>query len=306
MIRHIRNADGTWTNDYSLFDEYVAFGKKCGLGPYIHCYTMATWGNRVYYTDGPTGDRVSVKLVPGTPEHEAFWGPFLADFQKHLIAKGWVDQTSIAMDERSREEVKATADCVKKYAPRLKLQMAGNRAPSSFTGIDIASYSQSIGHVTDEFVKEIAQRRANGKITTFYVCCGPDRPNTFTDSPTAEQVWLGCFAAAKGFDGFLRWAFANWPMNPLFDSSFGSWPPGDTFFIYPGPRSSIRWEMLRDGIEEYEKIRWLRKQKARIVEIEKVLKTYDFKRNHDNGYEALRDQVTATREAIEASAKRCK
>ena len=64
--------------------------------------------------------------------------------------------------------------------------------------------------------------------------------------------------------------------------------------------------MLRDGIEEYEKIRWLRKQKARIVEIEKVLKTYDFKRNHDNGYEALRDQVTATREAIEASAKRCK
>ena len=306
MIEHIRNADGTWTNDYTLFDEYVAFGRRCGIGPYIHCYTMATWGNRVYYVDGPTGDRVCVKLVPGTAEPEAFWGPFLTDFQKHLIEKGWVDNTYIAMDERSREEVMATAKCVQKYAPRLKLQMAGNRAPSAFAGIDLFSYCQSIHHVSDEFVKETAQRRAKGMITTFYVCCSPDHPNTFTASPTAEQVWLGYFAAAKGLDGFLRWAFVNWPRDPLFDTSFGNWPAGDTFFLYPGLRSSIRWEMLRDGIEEYEKIRWLRSHGADMTAINKLLATYDFAKNRNDGYEPLRRQIAETRAAVETAAKKCR
>ena len=69
-------------------------------------------------------------------------------------------------------------------------------------------------------------------VTTYSVCCGPRRPNTFATSPTSEQVWLGYYAAANGLDGFLRWAFVNWPRDPLFDSGFGPWPAGDTFLLY--------------------------------------------------------------------------
>ena len=87
MIPRLKNKDGSWSFDYTLFDEYVAFGRRCGVGPHIHCYTMATWGNRVSYTDGETGDIVCPVVRPGTPEHEAYWGPFLQDFERHQNAR---------------------------------------------------------------------------------------------------------------------------------------------------------------------------------------------------------------------------
>lgn len=302
MIPRLKNKDGSWTFDYTLFDEYVAFGRRCGVGPHIHCYTMATWGNRVSYTDGETGDIVRPVVRPGTPEHEAYWGPFLQDFERHLKRKGWVDDTYIAMDERGPEDTRATADCVKKFAPRIKIAMPGNQPPSKFKGIDLANYCQFIGHIDEPFLKEVVERRAQGKTTTFYVCCGPRRPNTFTFSPTAEPVWLGLYAAANNLDGFLRWSFVNWPRDPLFDSSFGPWPAGDTFLIYPGPRSSIRWEMLRDGIEEAEKIRVLRAKGDLAPNLRDALTEFDFKRASKMDDATLSALVQRTRLAIEAAA----
>ena len=60
-----------------------------------------------------------------------------------------------------------------------------------------------------------------------------------------------------GFDGFLRWAYNSWPEDPMIDSRFIKFPAGDTFFIYPGPLSSVRFKRLREGIQDYEKIRIL-------------------------------------------------
>lgn len=303
MIPRVKNADGSWSFDYAVFDEYVAFGRRCGIGPQIHCYTMAPWGNRVYYVDGASGDQIAVTVKPGTPEHEAYWGPFLTDFQKHLVKKGWADDTYVAMDERGPEDTKATADCVKKFAPKIKIAMPGNHPPSHFKGIELANYCQFIAQIDDAFLAEVKTRQAQDKVTTFYVCCGPRRPNTFTFSPTDEQVWLGYYAAAKGLDGFLRWAFVNWPRDPLFDSSFGPWPAGDTFFLYPGPRSSVRWEMLRDGIEEAEKIRLLRAKGAAGQELKNVLTLFDFKSAEKRDPAALGDLVRRARQAVEGSAR---
>ena len=303
MVRHIKDARGNWTFDYAVFDAYVAFGRKCGIGPQIHCYTMAPWGNRVFYIDGASGDQTALTAAPGTPEHEAYWGAFLKDFQRHLEKKGWADDTYIAMDEQGPAETKATADCVKKYAPRLKIAMPGNHPPSHFKGIEIANYCQFIAHIDDAFVAEVKARHAQGKVTTCYVCCGPRRPNTFSFSPTDEQVWFGYYVAAKGLDGFLRWAFVNWPRDPLYDSSFGPWPAGDTFFLYPGPRSSVRWEMLRDGIEEAEKIRLLRDRNAVGKELSEALPAFDFKAAETSDAAALSALVSRARHAVEASAR---
>lgn len=261
-IGRVLNADGTWTFDYTLFDEYVAFGLRCGLTKQIHCYTMVPWGNRVFYTDGATGDTVSAVHRAGTAGHEKFWAPFLADFEKHLREKGWLDRTFIALDERSPEELRATMRIVSKHAPSLKIQMAGNHAPSHYGDITVGNYSQAIRDKLDVsgFIKEVKTRRAAGHTTTFYICCFPGRPNTFTHSPCAEQVWLGYYAANTRFDGMLRWSFVSWPREPLWDTSFPRWAAGDTFLLYPGPRSSVRWEMFRDGVEEHEKIRLLRER----------------------------------------------
>lgn len=282
MVGHVKGADGSFSHDYSLFDEWVEFALSCGLGPQIHCYAMVPWGNFVYWTDGATGDTVREKLVPGTSAHEAFWGPFLADFEKHVARKGWLGRVYIALDERSREELAASAAVLKKYAPGLKIQMAGNRPPDSFAGIEIHNYSQGLraNHVTQAFKDGVAARRAKGFVTTTYVCCNPPRPNTFVFSPYAEQRWFGLYAAAQGFDGMLRWAAFNWPRAPLYDVTYsprrGSWPPGDTFLIYPGPRASVRWENLRDSIENFEKVRILRASGASTARLEAALAKIDY------------------------------
>ena len=310
MVEHVKNADGSWTHDYSIFDKWVAFAEKCGLGPQIHCYTMASWGNIVYYVDGATGDRISVELKAGTPEHAAFWGPFLEDFQRHLTEKGWQNRTYIALDERSREELMASALCVKKHAPALKVAMAGNKAPSTFTGIEVHNYCSGMGYLTPEFIAEAADRRAKGFTTTYYICCGPLQPNTFTTSPLEEARWLGLFAAGKGLDGMLRWAAFNWPRDPFFDSTFpghrgtGGWRPGDTYLLYPDGKASVRWESFRDSIENYEKIRQLRAAGKVTAELDAALKALEFTKSSRpaSAWGAEADRVDAALDA--ASAKR--
>ena len=101
------------------------------------------------------------------------------------------------------------------------------------------------------------ERRRNGAVTSYYVACGIPKPNNFSFSPPAESTYEGWFAAAMGFDGFLRWAYNSWVEDPLFDTRFRTWPGGDTYFVYPGPRSSIRFERLVEGIQDFEKIKIL-------------------------------------------------
>ena len=94
---------------------------------------------------------------------------------------------------------------------------------------------------------------------TFYTCCSPQRPNTFTDSAPAESAYLGWYAAATGYSGYLRWAYNSWVKNPCVDSRFRTWRAGDCYFVYPdGP--SIAFQRLIEGIQDNEKIRILKEE----------------------------------------------
>ena len=47
-------------------------------------------------------------------------------------------------------------------------------------------------------------------------------------------------------------------MDPIRDSRFRKWAAGDTYLVYPEGRSSIRFERLVEGIQDWEKIRSLK------------------------------------------------
>ena len=135
-------------------------------------------------------------------------------------------------------------------------------------------------------------------------------PNNFTFSPPAESEWIGLFAAARGYDGFLRWAYNSWVENPLASTDFTSWPSGDCFLVYPGNRSSIRFERLRDGLEDFEKVRLLReaatKSKspeaaAAMAKLDETLKVFTWPRGEKSGIHAT--DVAAATAAIDAAAK---
>ena len=125
-------------------------------------------------------------------------------------------------------------------------------------------------------VNYIRERANTNKITTFYTCCAkPEHPNNFTFSPPAEQTWLGWYAASQGYSGYLRWAYNSWPADPLKDSRFRSWPAGDTYQVYPGPKSSVRFEKLREGIEDYEKIMIIKKALEKYAETDSVKQKFE-------------------------------
>ena len=254
MIGVREDSEGVFAYDYSIFDAYVAFAQKCGLGPNISCYSMVPWGDYVRWT-GPDGKEKGNHLRPGTPEFAAYWKPFLKSFTKHLADKGWLDVTYIALDERPPKAMRPLVEFIRQYGKGLKVSAAGNRKPSEFVGIELENFSLSIQYVTDEFVQEAHQRAKDGKITTTYICCGPYMPNTFLCSDPCEAHWLAVYQQVAGFSGLLRWAYNSWPKDPMCDGSYGNWWCGDTYLVYPDGSPSSRLLMLNNGIQAAEKWR---------------------------------------------------
>ena len=273
MIGRVKREDGTWQFDYSVFDEYVEFCRGCGLGPAICCYTLCPWGYVVRWQNAK-GETESCVAKPGTKEFEDYWGVFLQAFATHLKQKGWFEQTYISMDERSIEDVKLIGEFVQKHAPGLRISMAGNQLPSQY-GVTIDDFCMILSDkINADYLKEAAERRAKGMVTTYYVCCWPLYPNTFMSSGPGEAFWLGAYPAMIGLDGFLRWAWNSWPKDPKEDATYWAWTAGDTFLCYPDGEPSWRFMELRNGIAAAEKVRLLKEQGLFKEELAKVAALY--------------------------------
>ena len=307
MIEWIKDKNGTMRWNYANFDKWVSFMmNEVGVKGQISCYTMIPWNMKVRYLDEATGKYKFLDLKPDDPSYEAIWGPFLADFRKHVKSKGWLDKTCIGLDERPDAMVKAAKNVLDKYAPEFKIVSAVNR-PTAMTR-DVYDVSPVIDHAGTVTGDLLAQRKKEGKKTTFYVCVHPKKPNTFTVSPLAEAEWLPLFAAANHLDGFLRWAYNSWNRNPFEKTDFGNWPAGDCYLVYPGNLSSLRFEKLRDGLEEFEKVNILRARAAKNPEAkaavarmdEELSKLFTVEKSRGDSHE---DDVRKAREIIRKTTK---
>ncbi len=267
LIRWIKKTDGSWSYDFSRFDEYVEFVMSCGINKRINCYSMIPWKMMVRYYDESTQQDTSIATEINTPAYVATWKPMLEAFTSHLKQKNWFDITSIAMDERPMPAMKSAMALLKSIDPSWKIALAGDYHPEIER--EIFDYCVASRWSLDS---TILHRRIDEKRpSTFYTCCTEAFPNGFTFSPPAEHVFLGWFAQAKGFTGYLRWAYNSWTRDPFHDSRYTAWPAGDTYQIYPGPSSSIRFEKLVEGIQDFEKIRILKEEWSKSNQQEKLI-----------------------------------
>ncbi|HKO81460.1 MAG TPA: DUF4091 domain-containing protein, partial [Chitinophagaceae bacterium] len=169
------------------------------------------------------------------------------------------------MDERPLEDMQKVIALVRSIDKKFKISLAGSYH-AEIAG-DIYDYCIASAENFDPATK--AKRLAAGLPTTYYTYCWEGKPNTFTFSPTAESAWLAWYAAAQNYNGYLRWAYNCWPKDPMQDARFSTWSSGDTYFVYPGG-SSIRFERLIEGIQDYEKIRILKEQFSKNNEGQKL------------------------------------
>lgn len=278
MVTKIRRIDGTWLYDYTIFDRWVEFMFSLGIDRQINCYSMIPWALQFDYIDQATSSPATFQAAPGSEEYNEYWGAFIADFARHLKAKGWFEKTMIAMDERPLESMQAVLGLIRKIEPAFKISLAGNyHEPVIY---DIVDFSETFSGKQEFPESAKAKRKELGLTTTFYTCCAEAHPNMFVISNPDEAAWLGWFAQADGYDGYLRWAYNSWTLDPLTDARFRTWPAGDCFVVYPGGRGSVRFSKLVEGIQNFEKVRILRSRwqetgnEAKLGQLTGILKSF--------------------------------
>jgi hypothetical protein len=87
-------------------------------------------------------------------------------------------------------------------------------------------------------------------------------PNRLMDYPLLKTRVLHWINYTTGATGYLHWGLNQW------DVPFDTFAPGDNWIIWPGkagPRSSIRYEAMRAGLEDYELLKLLESRAGRDV-----------------------------------------
>jgi hypothetical protein len=280
MIEWMKQKDKSWKFDYKIFDQYVQLALDAGINGAITIYTPIPWGFRFRYLEEATNQYVVEEWPPESEMFRKVWKYFLDDLKIHLEQKGWLSKTYLGINENPLATTLAAVTFIKEHSKSWKITYAGDWHPELSSFID--DYSCVIHAEPDSI--GLKDRKAKGLTTTFYVCCAPSLPNDFVFSHPVESRFMGWYSAARGYDGFLRWAYDAWPADPIRDARHTLWPAGDCFLVYPGGNSSIRFEKLREGISDFEKIRIIReiaavspdpKMKDSLKEFDKFMDSFN-------------------------------
>lgn len=287
MVKWSRLVNGEFIFNYSIFDKWVNFNLKIGINDRINCFSIVPWENRIMFYDENEKRVIEEKIEPGSNRWIEIWKPFIKDFVEHLDLKGWFDITYIAMDERPMDTMIPVLELLEqiknKNGKTLKVSGAMDYNALDNNILDkVHDISINLGHIdhNDKKLKELAERRRNlGLNTTLYTCVG-NYPNSFARSNPSESAWTIWYAASHGLDGFLRWAYDAWTEDPLVSLDHWYWESGDTLYVYPGnkservprPKSSPRFEKLKEGIRDIVKVNFIRKTCPELKEkIDKLL-----------------------------------
>jgi hypothetical protein len=189
------------------------------------------------------------------------WDHFLTVFKSHLDTKGWFDKTVLYFDEISEEKALPVIDqVIIPNHPAWKIGGAITREFSAETKAKCYDLSALLGY-------NISSAGFENRVFTFYTSCTQLFPNSFVtrENTTAEMTWMAWHAANKNYSGYLRWAYDNWQLNDPADARDGSNTAGDFALVYRSANTgtvacypSLRLMMLREGIQDYEKIRILK------------------------------------------------
>ena len=276
----------------------------------------------------------------GTPEHEKLFKNFASTLENYLREKGWLDKGYVYWfdepEEKDYEFVQEGMDLIHRNAPGLK------RMLTEEPGKELSGYVDIWCPILDQYKeKDCVEQQKAGKEIWWYICTGPKQPypGLFIDHPAVDlRTWLW-MSQKYHVQGCLVWQSNYWtssaafpapamqdpwqdPMSYVSDYDYppgfkGYWGNGDGRFIYPpkdwnsstkkicGPVDSIRWEMLREGMEDFEYFHQLeqminsgklsdsqKEQAEKLLQIPETIirSTKDYTKNPEEMY-ILRDKI---------------
>ena len=249
--------------DFALFDRYVSLMMTAGIKTKIDIYAMVkgpgpTPDASIRYFDTHAKTFRTESLKVGDPKWREAWTVFLPTLKAHLIEKEWWQIAYLGFDEKPKELMDQLSDFVGKAGPDFKLVMSGGHA-SEGAGREVVVYWDELGGEKwdREFAPIAKKMMENRQLVSFYTACEPRFPNLFLYSSLREPRMLPWFAWKYGLNGYTRWAVNAFPDNVFNQPNF-KWHSGDMYLLYPGergPLDGMRFELLRQGIQDYEALR---------------------------------------------------
>ena len=179
-------------------------------------------------------------------------------WERHLRGKGWLHLAYTYLFDEPRPEdypkLNRVMGEVKRAAPGLMNMMTARHFPAELHYVDIWC-----PEVYSFDPQAAAAEQKRGRAVWWYVAFSTRHPcpDVWVDYPALDcRVWPW-MTWKHDLDGMLYWSVTAW-------SRGDPWQTGQTFpgangdgsLLYPGtdgkPVDSIRWECLRDGLEDYE------------------------------------------------------
>ncbi len=226
----------------------------------------------------------------GTPEYDVLLSQYLRQVEAHLAANGWLGREYVYWfdepDPKDYPFVREGMLNIRRNAPRLTRFITEHRPGPEI--MDVSEIGCTIFDRVDP--KAVAELAPKGREFWSYLCTGPKSPwvTLFIDHPAVNlRIWLW-MTYKWGLKGILVWRADYWNSPTLFPpgvlqnpwadpmsytvgygvpyGQVNHWGNGDGRFLYPpnrdpardrtkylcGPVDSVRWEILREGLEDYE------------------------------------------------------
>lgn len=275
-----RLAGGNLQYDFTNFDRWVETFQQAGAIGYIEgshlldragSYDASLVVSSFQVIDGKP-QRVS--LPPDDPRVEPAVSAFLAALGTHLKEKGWDTRYfQHVLDEAHGNEPPYYG----RFAALVHQQMPGIPTLDAIDAENLPEVLQKNCNVWvpqlgrfDDQMPLLKQRIGDGHAVWFYTCLYPQKRhlNRLMDLPLIKVRLLQWLDFRYGFTGFLHWGGDYWTpkpqldTQPVIDDNAELLPSGDAFIVYPDRehltvRSSIRFEAMRESIEDYEMLRAL-------------------------------------------------
>ncbi len=265
--------------DWKRFDQEAHRYLDKGFSSYMLALPGLGGGRSPAYSKGEI-----LGYQEGTPSYDRLMREFGEQLQNHLASNGWLSRAYVYWyDEPEIGDypfVNRGMATLHRYFPRLKRMLTEQVEPSLIGGVDLwcpitPNYTAGPSHA----------RQKQGEEVWWYVCTGPKEPycTLFIDHPAIDlRMWM--WQTWKyGVEGILIWETAWWtsdaqfkdqpqdcwadPMSYTSEGS-GEWGNGDGRMLYPprpgsmgpviaAPIDSMRWEILGEGVVDWEYFRIL-------------------------------------------------
>ena len=269
--------DGSVQYDFGLVDRWIEVFDKAGLARMIEGGHLSGRLGGGY--DSPyvlptdlieNGQIVRKELLASDPRAEQNLREFLRQLRFHLKEKGWLGRyVQHVHDEPHGAEMpiyRRFVHIVSEELPGVPTLDAISLREDISAQEETTIWVPELG-TFDERLEAIAAHKAHGGQSWYYICLGPRGKylNRFIDFPTLKVRLLPWVNYRYGLTGYLHWGGNFWTDRP-FENVQPDWgggfflPAGDDAIVYPDPEHdgvfvSLRLEVMREGIEDYELLR---------------------------------------------------